>query len=405
VAETSSGTAIGARFGTQLRQCRQAVGLSLRQLAGRVGYDYSYLSQVERGQRPGSADLARLCDRELGTGHQLTDTYAEKHRRATPVEPLPLDPLGAAWHQLTSGYGGVDAVDECGDPHSVPPGRLLPELVSELQLLQARGPEHVASQAVRATRLCVLIAETLTGLGESRGARRWWWAGRAIADDSGEGWLRSELRAAEAVSGLAERRPLPQLLELADDALALAQHGPVRPSAVLQAHAVRARVLAALGEAVEAHRALQEVLSCSDALPSASTHDLPPYQVHGLEGRVCTSLGYGTAGCLLLGRALELCPDDNLGERARLQVAQAECLALEGEVAAALALAMRVLVELPDEWHTYYLYDDADRVLSAARQREPGLLGVRDLQVLVERRAYLSGRSMGSGSSPGQWRE
>jgi hypothetical protein len=80
-------------------------------------------------------------------------------------------------------------------------------------------------------------------------------------------------------------------------------------------------------------------------------------------------------------------------------------LALEGEVPAALALAMRVLVELPDEWHTSYLYDDADRVLSAVREREPGLPGVRDLQVLLERKAYLSGRSVGSGSWSGQWRE
>jgi transcriptional regulator with XRE-family HTH domain len=390
-------TTFGAGFGTQLRQCRQAVGLSLRQLAGRVGYDHSYLSQVERGQRPGSADLARLCDRELGTGHQLTDTYTQTHRKRPLGEPLPLDPLSAAWHQLTGGYGGAD---ECADPQSVPPGQLLPELVSELRLLQARGAD-----GVRATRLCVLIAETSTGLGEPHGARRWWWAGRSVADESGEGWLRSEVRAAEAISGLAERRPLPQLLELADEALALAQQpGSVRPSAVLQAHAARARVLAALGEAIEAHRALQHLLSCSDALPAATTQDPSPHQVHGLEGRVCASLGYGTAGCLLLGRALDLCPDGNLGERARLQVAQAECLALEGEVAAALALAMRVLVELPDDWHTSYLYDDADRVLSAARQREPGLPGVRDLQVLLERKAYLNGRSVGGGSWTGQWR-
>src|SRR6266516_6660256 len=74
-----------AAFGTQLRQCRQAVGLSLRQLAGRVGYDHSYLSQVERGQRPGSADLARLCDRELGTGNHLASTYEQVQGRAVPA--------------------------------------------------------------------------------------------------------------------------------------------------------------------------------------------------------------------------------------------------------------------------------------------------------------------------------
>jgi len=38
-----------AAFGLQLRRSRQAAALSLRQLAARVGYDHSYLSQVERG--------------------------------------------------------------------------------------------------------------------------------------------------------------------------------------------------------------------------------------------------------------------------------------------------------------------------------------------------------------------
>lgn len=384
-----------AGFGSQLRQCRQAVGLSLRQLAGRVGYDHSYLSQVERGQRTGSADLARLCDRALGTGSQLTETYAETHRKPPPTVKPSLDPLAAAWQELTSGYGGVD---EYVDPLSVPPGRLLPELVSELRLLRARGPEAVPSFAARATQRCVLIAETLTALGEPLGARRWWSAGRAIADDSGEGRLRSQVRAAEVASGLAERRPLPLLLELADEALALAQQGSARHSVVLRASAVRAQVLAAMGAAVEAHQALQAVLSCTDALPTASTCEIAPYQVHGLEGRVCASLGYGTAGCLLLTRALELCPDGRPGERARLQVTQAECLALEGEISAALALTMRALVELPDGWHTYYLYDDADRVLSAVREREPGQPAVRDLAVLLDRRAYQRGRSVGSGS-------
>src|SRR3954471_19952685 len=82
------GPVTDASFGTQLRHYRQAVGLSLRQLATRVGYDHSYLSQVERGQRPGSADLARLCDRELGTGDRLAETYrrtATKPRTGAPA--------------------------------------------------------------------------------------------------------------------------------------------------------------------------------------------------------------------------------------------------------------------------------------------------------------------------------
>jgi hypothetical protein len=141
-------------------------------------------------------------------------------------------------------------------------------------------------------------------------------------------------------------------------------------------------------------------------LPSASTTDGPlgdwtAYEVHGAEGRVCASLGYAAAGCVLLARALELCPADRLGERAGLELWLAECLAVDGEVAAGVALALRVLVELPDEWHTYYLYDDARRVVTAARERAPGLAAVRDLEVLLERKVYAEGRSVGSGSWSG----
>jgi len=83
----------------------------------------------------------------------------------------------------------------------------------------------------------------------------------------------------------------------------------------------------------------------------------------------------------------------------------AECLVVDGEVAAGVALAMRVLVELPDEWHSYYLYDVGERVLSVVREKEPGLRSARDLQELLRRRVYLGGRSVGSGSWYGVGRE
>lgn len=402
-----------ATFGAQLRECRQAVGLSLRQLATRVGYDHSYLSQVERGQRPGSAELARLCDRELGTGNELTGTF-EQRRRSTPAalapadplepaEPLaaadrvqsadPLaaaDPLSAAWHGLVTAFGGTDTTAALGDFRSVPPARLLPELITDLRMAPAQS-------AVVAAQLSVLTAQTLTSLGQPSTARRWWQAARTAADSSADTSVQSSVRAREAISGLAERRPLTQLLETADEALAVASGG-----AVVQAHAARAWVLAELRHHGQAHRALQELIGVADELPSASTSSGPlsdwaPYEVHGVEGRVCASLGYGAAGCVLLARAIELCPEDWLGERARLQMGLAECLVVDGEVAAGVALALRVLVELPDEWHTYYLYDDAARVLNAVRTRQPGMAAT--LQELLGRRPYLDSRSVGTGSS------
>lgn len=388
----------------QLRQCRQAVGLSLRQLAARVGYDHSYLSQVERGQRPGSADLARFCDRELGTGNRLLTAYERAHRTELPVtQPSPVagDLLAAAWCGLARTFDGAweeVPADDLADLRKIPPARLLPELASEIHLLNAR--RSPGASGARVAQLSVLVATTLTGLGQVRAARRWWLAARVAADSSGEGWVRSLVRVREAVSGLAERRPLAQLLEMAQEGLAHAVQGPA--ALVAQARGARAQVLAEMGRTAEAHQALQEMVGAE--LPAASTAsgslaDWASYEVHSVEGRVCSRLGYGIAGCVMLSRALELCPGDWLGERAGVEMELAECLVLDGEVAAGLALALRVLVELPDEWHTYYLYDAGERVLSAVREKEPGGAAVRDLQELLRRAPYLSSRSVGSGSS------
>src|SRR3954447_23237479 len=131
-----------ASFGTQLRQSRQAAGLSLRQLAARVGYDHSYLSQVERGQRPGSADLARLCDRELGTGDHLAVTFERRPSRAERPGQTAA-PLELAWQEVVTAAGIADETVALDDFRSTPPAALLPDLVSELQLLRARGGDEV----------------------------------------------------------------------------------------------------------------------------------------------------------------------------------------------------------------------------------------------------------------------
>ncbi|MFF0264177.1 multiprotein-bridging factor 1 family protein [Kribbella sp. NPDC004536] len=330
-------------FGSLLRQCRQTAGLSLRQLAAQVGYDHSYLSQVERGQRPGSADLARLCDQELGTDGRLSATFEQRRARVRP------DPLEAAWRGLV----GTAPNQQLGDFRSVPPAALLPALVR--QLSGADRPE--------AAELSILIAETLTRLDDRSTAGRWWWAARAAADDVGAG---ATVRAREVLSGLSGRRPLPELLELAEEAVALDHHGYLP-------RAARALVLAELGRSEEARHALQELIGVELA---------PTYQMHWVEGRMCTLLGYGVAGCVLLQRARELCPERWIGERARLDLCLAECLAVAGEVAAGLAMSLRVLVELPDEWHDTLVYDAAARVLSVV-QAEPGASELRRLMAGV----------------------
>ncbi|WP_166678314.1 helix-turn-helix domain-containing protein [Kribbella kalugense] len=395
-------------FGQMLRQRRQAAGLSLRQLAARVGYDHSYLSQVERGQRPGSVDLARLCDRELGTGDQLTVTFERRDPEPAVLDRRPAqrlqgawrpagaaDPLELAWQGLVAAAGVAEQAIALGDFRTVPPASLLPELVGELQALQARGGDEV-----EAVELSVLIAETLTGLGERRTARRWWWAAQTAAASSGDGALLALVCAREAISGLVERRPLPELLELADKAVAAARQTPSTATCVPQV--AQALVLAELERTEETHQALQVLVGIGDdtVVTDARPTDWLPYQLHWAEGRVCAGLGYGVPGCILLERARELCPETWVGERAKLDLGLAECLAVAGEVAAGLATALRVLVELPDEWHDLWVYDAADRVLRVVQDKEPTLPGAAELRRLLSR----SGRSVGGGSSDRQVR-
>ncbi|MEU8225613.1 helix-turn-helix domain-containing protein [Kribbella sp. NPDC048915] len=365
-------------FGPLLRECRQAAGLSLRQLAARVGYDHSYLAQVERGQRPGSADLARRCDQELGTAGRLAAAFEQSGVERRPDRRRPeADPLEAAWRGLVAPLGRSEPMLD--ETRSIAPAVLLPELVRRLS----------GAGRTESVELSLLIAETLTRLGDHSAARRWWWAARAAADSRGGAGQAALVRAREVISGLAERRTLTELLELADESVALA----LRASSAggCTPLAARALVLAELGQTDDAHQALQQLIGAGDELASPQS---PVHEQHWAEGRVCTELGYGAAGCVLLDRARELCPASWIGERARLELSLAECLAVAGEVPAGLATALRVLIELPDQWHDLFVYDAAARVLHAVRAA-PGASALREL---LARSPYRGGRTVGIGS-------
>ena len=407
-------------FGVQLRRSRQAAALSLRQLAARVGYDHSYLSQVERGQRPGSAHLAQFCDRELGTGSALTSAYERARPARTPgpaappsvQPPVPalsagVDVLEAVRHGVAGSFGQVREVEEwsavvaghAADFPTTPAAELLPELAADLQLLRASAAAGSTELAVPAAELAVMIAMSLTAVGRMRAAARWWRTARSTADSSAEGWIGGRVRSWESISGLSEQRPLPELLELAEQGHTLV----AQPRDIGRALAARAKVLASLELETEAREALRQLLACFDEPPAqedgaTSLFGWAQYEVHGLESFVYTALGDTPAAYVAQDRALTLCPGEHLRERAELELQLAQCLVLDGEVAAGLATAMRVLVELEDRWHTQSLYDAAGRVLFAVQGRELGRPAVRDYRELLKRRPYF-GRTVGSGSS------
>jgi Helix-turn-helix domain len=73
-------------FAAELRQRRQAAGLSLAELAAAVHYSKGYLSRIETGMRPASQDLARRCDDVLGAGGRLS-ALASRSRPAASSDP------------------------------------------------------------------------------------------------------------------------------------------------------------------------------------------------------------------------------------------------------------------------------------------------------------------------------
>jgi transcriptional regulator with XRE-family HTH domain len=70
-----SGKVTDEAFGPALRRLRREQGLSLRKLQTLVRYDFTYLGQVERGEKPGSAELAAACDAALNTAGDLALVY------------------------------------------------------------------------------------------------------------------------------------------------------------------------------------------------------------------------------------------------------------------------------------------------------------------------------------------
>ena len=65
------------RVGAELRRGRLAAGLTQQALAGRIGYDRSYLSQVETGGQVPAEQFILLCERELSVGGTLLGTFRE----------------------------------------------------------------------------------------------------------------------------------------------------------------------------------------------------------------------------------------------------------------------------------------------------------------------------------------
>lgn len=80
-------------FGSRIRQLRVDQGISLRDFAGIIGIDFTYLSKIENGKvDPPSEDKIRLIARELGEAEEellaLAGKFStEKMRKVVEEHP------------------------------------------------------------------------------------------------------------------------------------------------------------------------------------------------------------------------------------------------------------------------------------------------------------------------------
>ena len=406
-------------FGEELRRLRQASGISLRSLAELVAFDYSYLAQVERGARPGSVKLAQRCDEALGTGGRLVAIFrASRGRRSDRAETPPRRAVLQAMTVLAGGAGSPLAVLEAtrqglaaalGDVpdaaeweaiaatytreyFTVAPAELLPELSADLLVLQrvlgARDGKAAADLARTAGQLGVVQAMTLAGLGQLRAARRWWQTARSAADLSGDTQTRVWVRSWEAVNGLYERRPLPSVLALIDEALAIS----TRPSAgVAGALAGRAQAYALLGDTEQSKAALRKLAATNERMPAAVVADdqsmsgWPEYRMRHTESYVHSHLGETATAYDAQDRADLLYPPELAREHAQVELHRARCLVLDGHIGDGLGHALRTLVELPEQFHNQSVYEIGGHVLSAVPPSERGRTAVGDLRALTNR--------------------
>ena len=233
------------RFGQTLRQHRQAHKLSLRRLAILTTFGFTFLSQVERGERKPTEKLARLCDEALDAEGALVEAYLDEqagkkdmHRRTViralgmlAASPLPLvrwealrQSMAAAaeadfdrWDQIVADYGMAY--------YRLPTDQVMDNLRADLTVLLAIIPaadDVTRPQLLRAaSRLSVIVALNMVTVGQTLAASRWWRDAQRYAADSGDKETIVLARAWSVVNGCYDGRSASLIVDYADEVLPL----------------------------------------------------------------------------------------------------------------------------------------------------------------------------------------
>lgn len=379
-------------FGKLLRQHRESAGLSLRQLGAIIHFQYSHISQVERGNRRPTDALATACDQALDADGALIEAYrtgrsdaTDLHRRtmlramtalaaAPAVAPLAglealRHGLGDAatpdhdeWEQIVADYGH--------GYYRQPRPALMAQLSADLTVLQhqiaaddgARRPGLLRAAA----RLSVIVALSLVASGHVIMGRRWWQTAHRVADESGDTDTQVLVRAWDVVNGCYDGRSPSTVIALSDDALPLL--GRQATSAACGLLAGRAQALSLVGRHAEAVTTVRQLADLAQRLPATIVRDVeslwgwPEHRVHHTESWVYTYAGRLADAEIAQDLALGLYPASQARLRAQVQLHQAAGLIRGGHIADGLRHAADTLDALPAHLHSHSLRSVAVRV-------------------------------------------
>lgn len=173
---------VGPMFGDALRRLRLEQGLSLRQLAARLNYSPAYLSEIERGIKPASIELASRCDQVLDSDTYLTNLAQSDRRQPKPAasppaeytsSASPTDVVMAAAHESTdrAAADGAYSVSEATIEQLHADVQRLAQTYDETSpmdcLLEARRVRDLAAGLSERTRRPTQVADLYLTVGQA----------------------------------------------------------------------------------------------------------------------------------------------------------------------------------------------------------------------------------------------
>ncbi|WP_458088074.1 helix-turn-helix domain-containing protein [Streptomyces malaysiensis] len=381
-------------FGQALRRLRGS--RSVRDVAQLANCGKSHVSDLERGKKFPTPEIAEALDAALDAGGELV-ALASIRPGTSPLEQA--DALQRGLYEAFAAGPMTDAALEEWAYTIARHGRAtryrpeaehLPELISDFSdlrlLLSHRHSAPIRRALTIATaQMAGLMALTLLKLGEPS-ARSWWRTGRAAAAAAEDRATLSWIYAHESYQ-LYYSGDVPGAIECAARAQQLAGGLPCVGDALAapleaRAHAIHQRADATADALRRAEVALER-LDAVDRIGSAFGYSEAQLAFHA--GNACTHLGQTARARDEHERALELYPTDDHTDRALIQLDQALCLLADGQPAEAADQATRTIVALPVQHRSALIMYRAEELTASvprARQTLPEMRVLRKVLAL-----------------------